>query len=144
MSDAGQTQQGAPASGRRGSKHPAPKVDVVAAVRGASTGFSVLLLGGAIAPLVEMAVPIAALLWLPLVALTAFAVAGARTGSANSSLLQGAIAAVGSYLLILPIVVIVPSGRDALQITMTLVAAVLAGSVAGRVHRWYRDHRQHS
>lgn len=121
----------------------APKADGVAAVRGASAGFTVLLLGGVLDPLAAMVVPPFAFLWLPLVAVAGFVTAGARRGVSSSPWLQGATAAVGSYLLILPLVLIAPSGRNPLQITMTLAAAILLGGAACQLRRRHGIRPEH-
>lgn len=83
--------------------------------------------------------PFFAALWLPIVTIAAFAVAAARQGDSSSPWLQGAVAATGSYVLILPLVLINPLGRDPLQITMTVVAAVVVGSIMSHLLHRYRD-----
>lgn len=105
------------------------EVDPVAVVRGASTGFSILLIGGAVAPLIAHA-PFVGRFWLAVVAVAAFLVAGLRIGNGRGSVLQGVMAAVGSYLLILPIVIAASQGGDGQQIALTLVVAIAAGGSA--------------
>lgn len=120
---------------------PSQTVDGIAAVRGASTGFTVLLLGGMIAPLIAIAAPLLSMVWLPLIAISAFFIAASRTGDSSSPWMQGVMAAVGSYLLVLPLVLIDPSGRNPIQIGMTFVSAIFVGALAG--HFRGRPQRRH-
>lgn len=106
-------------------------IDTPTAVRGASRGFSVLVIGGLSAPLVAAAVPMLGAVWLTLTAVGAFSLAGARIGSAARPWLHGAVAAVMAYLLVLPLVLIAPTTRDTVQITLTLLTAIVVGAIAG-------------
>lgn len=108
-------------------------IDMPTAVRGASRGFSVLVLGGLSAPLVAVAVPMLGAVWLTLTAVVAFSLAGWRIGSASRPPLHGAVAAVMAYLLVLPLVLFASTGGDPVQITLTLLTAVVVGAVAGVV-----------
>ncbi|MGW6356381.1 hypothetical protein ACWFR5_14555 [Streptomyces sp. NPDC055092] len=98
----------------------------MAVVRGASAGFSILLLGGVMAPLASHT-PTVGRYWLAAVAVAGFLLAGSRTGAGRGSVLQGVMAAVGAYLLILPIVI---ASRGGEQIPLTLGVAVVAGGLA--------------
>ncbi|NMI00546.1 hypothetical protein [Pseudonocardia acidicola] len=72
--------------------------------------------------------------WLSLVAIVAFAIAGSRVGTARATHLHGACAALGSYLLVLPLVLWLPTGHTGVgvpQILTTAVAAVAVGAIAG-------------
>ncbi|SNR82151.1 hypothetical protein SAMN06265360_12136 [Haloechinothrix alba] len=113
-------------------------VDPPAVLRGASSGFTVLVIGGLAAPVVVGVVPAAGMVWLPLVAVVAFVVAAARGGSHRVPAVQGATAALTAYLLVLPLVVLVTRSVDLVQIATTASTAVLVGAGAGYVHvAWF-------
>lgn len=117
-------------------------IDTPTAVRGASRGFTVLVLGGLSAPLIAMTVPPLGAVWLTLAAVVAFTLAGARIGAAARPAVHGAVAATLAYLLVLPLVLIGPVGRDPLQIGLTLLTAVAVGGIAGMLSaRRGRDQR---
>lgn len=107
-----------------------PGIDGPVAVRAASTAFTVLLLGGLAAPMVASVFPAGGRYWLVVVALGAFAFAGSRIGTAAAPALHGATAAVGGYLLVLPIVVMT-SGLQVGQILITVSAAGFVGALSG-------------
>ena len=106
-------------------------VDVPNAVRGASTGFSVLLIGGLLAPMVTLASTVLATVWLTGVAVVAFAVAARRSRLAGAPAAHGAVAAVFSYVLVLPLLLPFEQARDPLQILLTTVTAVVVGAACG-------------
>jgi len=113
-------------------------VDVPNAVRGASTGFSVLLIGGLLAPMVTLASTVLATVWLTGVAVVAFAVAARRSRLAGAPAVHGAVAAVFAYVLVLPLLLPFEQSRDPLQISLTALTAVVVGAgigslAAGRV-----------
>lgn len=110
-------------------------IDVPAAVRGGSTGFSILLIGGLLAPIVVTAVPALGGVWLTATAIVAFIVAGMRVGSARWVLLHGAVAALLAYLLVLPLVLLNETGRAPVQIALTIGTAIGVGALAG----WVRN-----
>lgn len=107
-------------------------VDGVEAVRAASAGFTVLLLGGLVAPLVARVVPVVGSYWLAVVAAVAFVTAGSRIAGAAVPAIQGATAAVGGYLLIVPVVAMT-GGLRLDQFATTLAAAGLVGGATGYV-----------
>ncbi|GAB3354778.1 MULTISPECIES: hypothetical protein [Amycolatopsis] len=107
------------------------RIDAPVAVRGASTGFSVLLIGGLAQPLAVTWVPLLGYAWLPLIAVVAFFVASRRIGKASLPAAHGAVAALCSYLLALPMSLLVPAGRDPLQIGLTAATAVVVGAAVG-------------
>lgn len=109
-------------------------VDPVAVVRGASSAFSVLVIGGLLAPIVAAVSVPAAMLWLPLTAVAAFVVAGVRAASSPWPPLGGAAAALSGYLLVLPLVLLDPAGRNPGQIGATAAIAIVAGAASA----WYR------
>ncbi|WP_375001806.1 hypothetical protein [Aeromicrobium sp. CTD01-1L150] len=114
-------------------------VDVPFAVRGASAGFSVLLIGGISAPLVGfLTMPLAGTLWLTATAALAFVVAARRIGRPKVPQLHGAVAAVGAYLLVLPLVLPFQAGRDLGQIALTLATAISVGACTS----WVQDRRK--
>jgi hypothetical protein len=110
---------------------PAGRIDVPAAVRGASAGFSVLLIGGLLGPLIAVKAPGIGSLFLTGTAILAFFLAARKTGRATSPALHGAVAAVAAYLLVLPLVMMSPAGRNLGQSIVTLVTAVSVGALTG-------------
>ncbi|NBH07493.1 hypothetical protein [Amycolatopsis sp. SID8362] len=116
------------------------RIDAPVAVRGASTGFSVLVVGGLAQPLAAAWVPMFGAGWLPLVAVVAFVVASRRIGTATLPALHGGVAALCAYLLALPLALLVPAGRDPGQIALTAVTAVLTGGVVGFLRGRSRFH----
>lgn len=103
-----------------------------AIVRGASRGFTVLLLGGAVQPLVAVLAAPVGYVWLALVAVAAFALsAWTVTEEAGTTLAQSVAAAMGAYLLITPVVVMLTGALDPVQVLGTSVTALV---VAGLVH----------
>ncbi|MEU4377230.1 hypothetical protein [Pseudonocardia alni] len=107
-------------------------VDTLAAVRGASSGFTVLVLGGLSAPLVGALAPALASAWVVVIGVVAFVVAGVRIGGATSPVLHGAAAAVGAFLLVLPLVLWFSSpAPPAAQLVGSLLAALVVGGAAG-------------
>jgi len=116
-------------------------IDAPKAVRGASTGFTILVLGGLSAPVAVALLPVVGIAWLPLVAVVAFVVAAARIGSAPNPWVHGVVSALSAYLLVLPLVVL--GGRpNPAQIAMTAGAAVVVGAVTGLVQGIRRDRRK--
>ncbi|MPY81469.1 MAG: hypothetical protein GEV04_24425 [Actinophytocola sp.] len=83
-----------------------------------------------------MAQPLA-LIWLPLTAVAAFVVAGARAASAPWAPLGGAASALSGYLLVLPLVLFNPEGGNPGQIAATAAVAVVTGASCA----WYRAAR---
>ena len=106
-------------------------VDVPNAVRGASTGFSVLIIGGLVAPMVGLASSVVATGWLTGVAVVAFAIAARRSRLAGAPAAHGAVAALFSYVLVLPLLLPFEQGRDPLQILLTTVTALVVGAGVG-------------
>jgi hypothetical protein len=100
------------------------------------------VLGGLVAPIAAAYLPVIGQFWLSLVAVVAFAIAGSRVGTARATHLQGACAALGSYLLVLPLVLWLPTGQTsvgAAQVLMTAMAAVAVGAIAGILAGRRRD-----
>jgi hypothetical protein len=91
----------------------------------------ILVFGGLIQPIVGTYVPLLGMFWLILVAVTAFAVAGARVGMAcPNPPLHGAFAAVLSYLLVVPLMFL-QGTFNPLYTVFSFVAAVVVGAAAG-------------
>lgn len=107
-------------------------IDWASLAKGASSGFSVLVVGGLAAPLTS-GIPLIGPPWLIITAMLAFMVAGWRIGDATAPAVHGASAAVASYLLVLPLVTLANRGIDLQQLALTTVAAIAAGAVAGTV-----------
>ncbi len=108
-------------------------------VGGASRGFSVLLVGGVVQPWVGHLVPDLGYVWLLLVAVAAFAwAARPRTVSATppsqlraERALVGTAAALGSYVLVLPLVLGAADAVPVAQVVLTSLTALAVGALAG-------------
>jgi hypothetical protein len=113
---------------------PATGIDGSTAVRGASRGFTVLAVGGAIQPWVGQLFSGLGYYWLVIVAVGAFAFAAWNASSSSVPLRQGAVSAVGAYALILPLVYMTTGTLLPEQVVYTtlLAVAVGAGTGAGR------------
>jgi hypothetical protein len=124
-------------------RHPSDgPIDGPTAVRAASTGFTILLLGGLLTPIAARFLPVVGQFWLSIVAVVAFAVAGHRIGTARIAPLHGACAALGGYLIVLPLVLWTSGGLAGLglaQILWTAAAALFVGALAGFVAGRRRD-----
>jgi hypothetical protein len=109
------------------------------AVRGASAGFTVLLIGGLLTMLFTIKFPAAG----PLVGITAavvgFHVAARRIGTASVPALHGAFAAVLSYLLVLPLAWNFSPGRGSADYGFALLNLALALST-GSLTGWMNSH----
>jgi hypothetical protein len=119
------------------------RIDWPQAVRGASTGFTVLVIGGLAGPLMAT-VPVVGQPWLLVVAVVAFAVAAWRTGDALSPALHGATAAVVSFLLVFPLLLIIGGrlGFDQLAFYSgtAIGMAIATGTAVGAVRGARRGH----
>lgn len=103
-------------------------------IRGAFRGFGVLLIGGLVHPLVAQLLEPLGYVWLPLVAVLAFgvaAVAATPKGTPVTAWRQAPIAAIGSYLMILPLVRAGSGELPLMQLLLTTVIAILAGVAVG-------------
>ena len=113
-------------------------VDWVLVVRGASLGFTILVISGLLHPLVvKFSVPLG-LAWLVFGSVVAFMAAAWRVGPADSPVLTGMLAALISYTLSVPLIYIserhlVP--QDVLMFAgLAIVVGSIVGFVAGRRH----------
>lgn len=111
---------------------PAADYDVSALVKGASAGFTILILGELLAPLAGALGGLVAGLWLSLVGAAGFAVAGRRVGRARKTLMQGAAAALGALTLTLPLRLLAGAQQSAYAFAVTAVFAVVIGGLSGR------------
>lgn len=103
-------------------------------IRGIFRGFAVLFIGGMVQPLIGQLSTIVAFAWLPLVAVLAFvaaAVVATPPETPTDGWRQGPLAAVGSYLMILPLVRIGSGELPVLQLALTTATAVLTGTAVG-------------
>lgn len=106
-------------------------LDGAALVRAGSRGFTVLLLGGVVQPWVLKVAPLLGYWWLMMVAVVAFCIAATsavrRASVARLHPAQGALAALGSYLLIVPVVLHVAGFVPWGQIASTCAVALTVG-----------------
>lgn len=117
----------------------AARLDVPAAVRGASRGFTVLVLGGLLTPLVAATLPPwVAQPWIVMVAVLAFGLAASRPGDARLGWLQGMVAATASLALLTPLW-LVGGGASHVQMLLSLLLAVVVGAMSGAVAGHRRD-----
>lgn len=108
-------------------------------VGGATRGFSVLLLGGAVQPWIGTLLPALGYIWLVLVAVAAFAwaarprtVSGTPPGAARADRITvGVAAALGSYALVLPLVLSAAGEIPWSQLVFTSTTALVVGALVG-------------
>lgn len=106
-------------------------IDPSAAARGASRGFTILLLGGLSVPIVASVVPPLGSVWLTLTSVAAFVAAAWHAAVSECPARQGALTALGAYLLVLPLVVVATHQLSAAQIAVTAIVAITVGAVTG-------------
>jgi hypothetical protein len=111
------------------------EIDAVTVVRGSSAGFTVLVLGGLLAPIVAVKIPVLGGFGLVVTAVAGFATAASRQWKGSRPAVQGILAAVGAYLLILPMVVFAHHGWDVGQVFGTLLTAVVVGAATAMLTR---------
>ena len=122
----------APAAYGRRVRHDTLKHTAV--IRGIFRGFAVLFVGGMIQPLIAQLSSVVAYAWLPIVAVVAFgaaAVLATPPGTPTDGWRQGPLAAVGSYLMVLPLVRLGAGELPVLQLALTTATAVLTGTAVG-------------
>lgn len=107
------------------------RVDWVLVVRGASTGFTVLVISGLASPIVSNLNQAVGLVWLVLGALAASVVAAWRTRTADSPVLSGAVAALISYTLVVPLIYLSERRLDFRVILLFAAVALLVGAASG-------------
>jgi len=109
-------------------------IDFPTAVRGASAGFSVLLIGSLLAMLLTFLLPAYGPMLIVVAAIIGFYVAAHRVGSASMPALHGAFAALLSYLLVLPIWWNFSFAKNRIDVGVALLCFALAistGSLTG-------------
>jgi len=104
------------------------EIDSATVVRGSSAGFTVLVLGGLIAPIAAAKAPAIGSFALVLTAVAGFATAAARQRGGPRPIVQGTLAAFGAYFLVLPLVVMGNHGLNILQVACTAATAVIVGA----------------
>lgn len=112
-------------------------IDGPALVHSGSAGFTVLIIGGALAS-PGSKIPGVGMYWVILTSVIAFIIAGAKIGNTDRPCLQGSIASVASYLLAIPVVAMTNSVVDMRQVIATTVTAVGVGAASGAVSRFGR------
>lgn len=122
---------GASASGPRGRSTASDGSGTAAVVRGASRGFTVLVVGGLLTPVVAAVVPALTQWWILLVAAVAFALAGAMVRTTERPALHGAVAATGSLTLLVPLWLLARGDSSPIQMLLTLLMALVVGSLSG-------------
>lgn len=121
-------------SGRgKGLPPPPVRVDWGHVAKGASAGFTALFIGGWLAPIVQGRVPSLGVLCLVVVGLVGFALAGRQIGVADLPAAQGALAALASYLLMVPVIVITSGWVGAVLLLAPCAGAAAVGAVSGYV-----------
>lgn len=118
------------------------RLDGVRIVRGASRGFTVLAIGGVIQPLVGAVAPAVGYVWLVIVAVVAFVVAAAAATDNVRPARDGALAALASYLLVVPVVLMAAGSLPADQLVYTSATALITGALTNvvRVRLQSRGH----
>lgn len=111
------------------------ETDWVFVVRGASRGFTVLLLGGAVQPWIGVLFAPLGYVWLVLVAVLAFALAARPQRDRSGTVRDCMTAAVASYLLVLPLVVAAAGTLPIEQAFFTALTAIVVGGFMGAFHR---------
>lgn len=118
---------------------PSDRIDFPVAIRGASLGFSVLLIGILLSTVLRTTMPAVGLAGTFAAYLLAFYLAARKTGTAAVPALHGAFAATVAYALVLPLILRDPAGRNIAQIAVTLALAVGIGALTG----WISSTRRH-
>ena len=109
------------------------RVDWVLVVRGASTGFSVLVIGFLANPIFFHINQVAGLVELVAVALAASVVAAWRTRAADSPTISGAVAALISFTLIVPLIYLSQRSLNVSWVLTFAAGALIVGAVTGFV-----------
>lgn len=117
-------------------------LDPAALARGASAGFTVLVVGELLGPLASRIDPTLGPVWLSLVGAAGFTAAGLRVGLATRTWLQGALAAEAAFVLTVPLRLIAGLGQSRRALVALVVSAAfaivlgaVAGALAGKARR---------
>jgi hypothetical protein len=105
--------------------------DAKACGRGIWRGFAALVIGALVQPIAAAVAPVAGASFLLITAVVAFSFAGFRTGAAHHPIFQGAVTAVGSYVLVLPLAFVASASVGPQQVVATAAVAVAVGGLAG-------------
>lgn len=122
---------------------PATRIDFPVAVRGASSGFSVLVIGVLLSQLILIVAPSApalAVVFAPYV-LGSY-VAARKVGNATFPALHGIAAAVGAYLLTLPVLLLMMLNSKTLESISYLATALTLTIGIGALTGWMNSGRQ--
>lgn len=111
-----------------------PVLDEAALVRGASAGFTVLLIGELLAPVASQVNGTLGLLWVSMVGAAGFVTAGVRIGAAVKPWIQGALAAFAAFALTIPLRLLVglEGSQDLYRVSVSAVFSLVVGALAGR------------
>ena len=109
------------------------RIDWVEAVRGASTGFTVLVISGLINSPIRQASWIAGLVEIVLGLLIAGMVAGWRTRTADAPMLSGGVAALLSFTLTIPLMYLSSAPIDYKIVMLAGAGLVVVGAASGLV-----------
>jgi hypothetical protein len=107
------------------------RIDWPIVARGASRGFTALVLSDLLYLLVARLNPVAGLAWLVLGSAAAFAVAAWQAGPADAPELTGAVCSVFSYTLSVPLVYMAERHIVWRYVLMFVVLAIIVGSLVG-------------
>lgn len=109
----------------------ADSIDVAAVTRGSFRGFLVLVMGTLLLPLVAREFAGVTTIWLSLVSVAAFAFAACHQGIARRAVWQGTAAAVGAFVLVLPLLLTSPAVHEPGPLLMTAATALVVGAAVG-------------
>jgi hypothetical protein len=115
-------------------------IDIPHVVRGASVAFTVLVFGGFLSPALTLVSPLAAQIALTATSVLAFHLAARKPGRALFPAVHGATAALLGYLLVLPLVLAAPAGRDFRQVLLTVGTAIGVGALTAVLHARTKVH----
>jgi hypothetical protein len=107
------------------------RIDWVLAVRGASTGFSVLIISGLLNGLFNKISPVVGLVQLVIGALAASVVAAWRSRTTDTPMLTGAVAALLSYTLAIPLIYLGERRLDYRVLIAFAAIALAVGAITG-------------
>jgi len=114
----------------QGPVNPAGRIDFPRAVQGASTGFSVLIIGGLIGGAVQLIAPAVGWVILTATFILAANLAARRLGRATAPVLHGAAAALMAYGLVLPLMLFSPVTRLR-DLFLMMVIMIWVGGLTG-------------
>ncbi|MET7995862.1 hypothetical protein ABZU76_33720 [Amycolatopsis sp. NPDC005232] len=106
-------------------------IDTKACGRGIWRGFAILVIGALLQPIAAAVAPLVGASFLLITAVVAFGFAGFRTGDTHHPIFQGAVTAVGGYVLVLPLSFLTAATVGPQQVLATAAVAVATGGLAG-------------